>query len=96
MSIPGVQPKLSTRVSVKHNGFDITDSKGTFIIKPQSDTYREVPENEDLTMKMAKSFGIAVPLTGLVYSKDGSMSYFVKRFDRYGKNKKIHVEDLPN
>lgn len=94
MSIPGVQPKLSARVSVKHNGFDITDSKGTFIIKPQSDTYREVPENEDLTMKMAKSFGIAVPLTGLVYSKDGSMSYFVKRFDRYGKNKKIHVEDF--
>jgi len=94
MSIQGVQPKLSARLSIKNNGFEIVDSKGTFIIKPQSDVYNEVPENEDLTMKMAKSFGIEVPLTGLVYSKDGSLSYFIKRFDRYSKNKKKHTEDF--
>jgi len=94
MSIQGVQPKLSARLSIKNNGFEIVDSKGTFIIKPQSDVYKEVPENEDLTMKMAKSFGIEVPLTGLVYSKDGSLSYFIKRFDRYSKNKKKHTEDF--
>ena len=93
MSIQGVQPKLSAKLSVKNQEFQIVDSHGTFIIKPQSEIFTEVPENEDLTMKMAKSFGIEVPLTGLVYSKDGSLSYFVKRFDRYGKNKKYHVED---
>ncbi|MEA3287862.1 MAG: HipA domain-containing protein [Candidatus Marinimicrobia bacterium] len=94
MSIQGVQPKLSAKLSVKHQEFQIVDNRGTFIIKPQSEIFTEVPENEDLTMKMAKSFGIEVPLTGLVYSKDGSLSYFIKRFDRYGKNKKYHVEDF--
>lgn len=94
MSIQGVQPKLSARLSIKNNAFEIVDTKGTFIIKPQSDIFKEVAENEDVTMKMAKIFGIEVPLTGLVYSKDGSLSYFIKRFDRYGKNKKKHMEDF--
>ena len=94
MSIQGVQPKLSAKLSVKNQEFQIVDSHGTFILKPQSEIFTEVPENEDLTMKMAKSFGIEVPLTGLVYSKDGSLSYFIKRFDRYGRNKKYHVEDF--
>ncbi len=94
MSIQGVQPKLSARLNVKTQGFQVVDSYGTFIIKPQSEIFEEVPENEDLTMKMAQSFGIEVPLTGLVYSKDGSLSYFIKRFDRYSRNKKYHVEDF--
>ncbi len=94
MSIQGVQPKISAKLSVKNRALEIVDTNGTFIIKPQSDIYREVPENEDLTMKMAKSFGIEAPLTGLIYSKDGSLSYFIKRFDRYAKNKKYHLEDF--
>ena len=94
MSIQGVQPKLSAKLSVKNQEFQIVDSHGTFIIKPQSEIFQEVPENEDLTMKMANAFGIEVPLTGLVYSKDGSLSYFIKRFDRYARNKKYHVEDF--
>ncbi len=94
MSIQGVQPKLSARLAIKNQEFEIVECNGTFIIKPQSDIFKEVPENEDLTMKMAKFFGIEVPLTGLVYSKDGSLSYFIKRFDRYGKNKKYHLEDF--
>lgn len=94
MSVQGVQAKLSARLSVKDKKFEIVDQNGTFIIKPQSDLYPQVPENEDLTMKMAAVFGIEVPLTGLVYSKDGSFSYFIKRFDRYAKTKKYHVEDF--
>ncbi len=94
MSIQGVQPKLSAKLSIKNQALEIVDSHGTFIIKPQSDIFYQVPENEDLTMKMAKSFGIEVPLTGLIYSKDGSFSYFIKRFDRYAKNKKNHLEDF--
>jgi serine/threonine-protein kinase HipA len=29
-----------------------------------------------------------------VYSKDGTMTYFIRRFDRAGRNKKIPVEDF--
>lgn len=94
LSIQGVQPKLSAKLSVKNKALEIVDQKGTFIIKPQSDIFEQVPENEDLTMKMAALFGIEVPLTGLIYSKDGSFSYFIKRFDRYDRNKKYHVEDF--
>ncbi len=94
MSIQGVQPKLSAALSVKDEVFTVVDLGGTYIIKPQSDVFLEVPENEDLTMKMARAFGIEVPLTGLIYSKDGSLSYFIKRFDRYHRNKKYHLEDF--
>ncbi len=45
-------------------------------------------------MRLAKLAGIEVPLHGLVYSKDGSMTYFIRRFDRAGRNKKIPIEDF--
>lgn len=38
--------------------------------------------------------GRAVTLHGMVYGKDGSLSYFIKRFDRYGKGKKLATEDF--
>ena len=30
----------------------------------------------------------------MLYAKDGSLSYFIKRFDRYGKGKKLATEDF--
>lgn len=94
LSIQGVQPKLSAVISVVKQEFEIVDQFGNYIIKPQNDLFPELPENEDLTMKMAKVHGIEVPLHGMVYSKDGSLSYFIKRFDRYSKGKKYATEDF--
>lgn len=94
MSIQGVQPKLSVRLNIKRGFFEVVDTGGHYILKPQTINYKEVPENEDVTMRLAKLAGIEVPLHGLVYSKDGSMTYFIKRFDRVGRNKKIPVEDF--
>ena len=94
LSIPGVQPKLSAVISVVNQQFEIVDQFGNYILKPQNDIFPELPENEDLTMKMAKVYGLDVPLHGLVYSKDGSLSYFIKRFDRYSKGKKYATEDF--
>jgi len=45
-------------------------------------------------MKMASKCGIDTPIHGMVYSKDGTLSYFIKRYDRTGKNSKLHVEDF--
>jgi serine/threonine-protein kinase HipA len=92
MSIQGVQPKLSSRLNVKGEMFEIVDSGGEYILKPQS-TYHQVPENEDVTMRLAASIGINTPLHGLLYSKDDSLTYFIKRFDREGR-RKIAVEDF--
>jgi serine/threonine-protein kinase HipA len=94
MSIQGVQPKLSVRLNAKKEIFEIVDKGGQYIFKPQTINYKEVPENEDVTMRLAKLIGIKVPLHGLVYSKDGTMTYFIRRFDRAGRNKKIPVEDF--
>jgi serine/threonine-protein kinase HipA len=94
MSVQGFQAKLSAKLSLKEQALEIVDSHGTYIIKPQSDIYKELPENEALTMNMAKLFGIEVPFSGLIYSKDASLSYFVKRFDRYANGKKRALEDF--
>lgn len=93
MSIQGVQPKLSAVLNTRKSRFEIVDTGGRYILKPQNPQYRHLPENEDLSMRMAAAAGIPVPLHGLVYSKDGSLTYFIRRFDRVGK-KKIAVEDL--
>ncbi len=94
MSLQGVQPKLSTRLNVKDGIFDIVDRGGDYILKPQNNFYPELPENESLTMKLADMIDIEVPLSGMIYSSDGKFTYFIKRFDRYGKSKKLSVEDF--
>ncbi|WP_337865370.1 HipA domain-containing protein [Ignavibacterium sp.] len=94
MSIQGVQPKLSAKLNVKDEVFYIVDRGGEYILKPQNNFYPELPENESLTMKMAELIDIEVPLSGMIYSSDGKFTYFIKRFDRYGRNKKLSVEDF--
>lgn len=94
LSIQGVQPKLSAAVSIVDQEFKIVDQFGTYIIKPQNDLFPQLPENEDVTMRMAKAFGLDVPFHGMLYGKDGSLSYFIKRFDRHGKGKKWATEDF--
>lgn len=94
MSVQGVQPKLSAVLDIKRKIFEIVDKNGQFILKPRNYIYPELPENEDLSMKMAKLAGIDTPVHGLIYSKDGTMTYFIKRFDRIGRNRKLPVEDF--
>ncbi|MBC7774521.1 MAG: HipA domain-containing protein [Phycisphaerae bacterium] len=94
MSIQGVQPKLSATLNAGKSIFELTDTGGQFIIKPQSDLYRCVPENEDLTMHMAALCGIETPWHGLIWCKDGSLSYVIRRFDRIPKRQKLAVEDF--
>ena len=94
MSIQGVQPKLSARLNVKNNRFEIVDTGGEFILKPQNPQFSQLPENEDLSMRLAAAAGIEIPLHGLVYSRDGSVTYFIRRFDRISRNRKLAVEDF--
>ena len=94
ISIQGVQPKLSARLNFKLGIFEFVDLGGEFILKPQNPMFRQLPENEDLSLKMAKKCGIEVPIHGLIFSKDKKLTYFIKRFDRKGRNKKIAVEDF--
>lgn len=94
MSIQGVQKKLSAKLKIKKGCFEIVDQYGQYILKPQSDIYPELPENEAITMTLAKIIGLEVPIHGLIYSKDNSFTYFIKRFDRIGHHKKLALEDF--
>jgi serine/threonine-protein kinase HipA len=94
MSVQGAQPKLSAILDIRNQCFEIVDQNGRYILKPQHDIYPELPENEDLTMHMARLIGIDVPLHGLIYSKDNSFTYFIKRFDRKGQKERMQVEDF--
>lgn len=92
MSISGVQPKLS--MARKGNTLIPVQTGGQFILKPQTQSYRNLPENENLCMNIAAQLGIDVPPHGLFDLKDGSKAYIVRRFDRTDKEEKRRCEDF--
>ncbi len=93
ISIQGVQPKFSVALFEREQSFKEVENNGKFILKPQVQTYKQLPENEDLTMHLVAITGISVPWHGLIKCTNGSLSYVVKRFDRTIKEK-IPIEDF--
>jgi serine/threonine-protein kinase HipA len=93
LSISGVQPKLSLKLDKKHDLLVPTAEGGEYILKPQTPTFPNIPENETCCMDIAQALGISVPLHCLIGLKDNSLAYLVKRFDRE-KGVKIHQEDF--
>jgi serine/threonine-protein kinase HipA len=57
MSIQGVQPKLSAILNIKHEKFEIVVRGGRYILKLQHPFFPQMPENEDLTMRLAETIG---------------------------------------
>jgi serine/threonine-protein kinase HipA len=94
-AITGVQPKLSLWIEASKTNirFTIIDDKSNYIIKPQSETYTSLPENEDLCMHLAEEFGIKTAIHGLVRLPSGALAYITKRFEREGTTK-LACEDL--
>jgi len=93
LSISGVQPKLSVKLDEKQNMLIPAAEGGEYILKPQTSTFPNIPENEQCCMDIAKELNIEVPLHCLISLKDKSLAYVVKRFDRE-KSVKIHQEDF--
>ena len=94
LSIQGIQPKLSLKLNTGKQVLEIVAKGGKFILKPPHQVYEEVPENEDVTMRLAAAINIEVPFHGMIYNIDGSLSYFIERFDRLPKGQKLGVEDF--
>ncbi len=94
LSISGVQPKLSMMLQRKGNLLIPAVEGGEYILKPQTAAFLNIPENEQCCMDIAEAFQIDVPLHCLLYLKDGSLAYLVKRFDRSESGEKIHQEDF--
>ena len=97
VTITGVQPKLSVDLKKEKGGekrFTIVGLWGGYILKPQTEQYANLPENEDLTMHLARLAKINTVPHSLIRFKDGSLAYITKRIDRDKKGNKIPMEDM--
>ena len=97
ITLTGVQPKLSLEVAktVKNEPerLTIVGLWGSFILKPPSLVYPELPEVEDLTMHLAEISDIKTVPHSLIRLSTGKLAYITKRIDRHKKNK-LHMEDM--
>jgi serine/threonine-protein kinase HipA len=95
-AVTGVQPKLSLNVEKHRNEpsrLSLVGIHGDYILKPPTAQFKELPENEGLTMQLAALVKIKTAVHGLVRLKSGELAYITKRFDRI-KGAKIAVEDF--
>ena len=95
-TLTGVQAKLSLHID-RHAGskrLTIVGLWGDYIFKPQTQEYRNLPENEDLTMHLAEIAKIKVVPHTLIRLKDGSLGYLTKRIDRTADGEKRPMEDM--
>lgn len=97
-TLTGVQAKLSLDISRQEHGhprrFTIVGLWGRYILKPQTDTFRHLPELEDLTMHLAESVRIQVVPHSLIRFADGELCYITKRIDRNENGEKYPMEDM--
>lgn len=97
-TVTGVQAKLSLDLSRSNAGepqrFTIVGLSGRFILKPQTERYASLPENEDLTMRMAETVGIKTVPHALMRFADGELCYITRRIDRTKNGGKIAMEDM--
>lgn len=100
VSVPGVQAKLSISLIksiTEESNFRLTivGAMGdNYILKPPSEHFQEMPENEHLTMRIAESFGIKTVPSSLIRLASGELSYITKRIDRTKNGAKIHMLDM--
>lgn len=94
-TITGVQPKLSLGLSknATPKRLTIVGLWGEYILKPQTEMYANLPENEDLTMHLAELSKIKTVKHSLIRLKTGQMAYITKRVDRKNGHK-LHMEDM--
>lgn len=97
-TVTGVQAKLSLDIARGTKGepqrFTIVGLWGRFILKPQTDRFASLPENEDLVMHLAEAAGIRTVPHSLIRFADGELCYITRRVDRTKKGEKIAMEDM--
>lgn len=94
MSVSGVQPKLSVIHSRRKRQLIVVETRGLYILKPQTDRFPYLPENENLCMRIASLYGMEVPPHGLLPLQDGRLAYLIRRFDRSDDGFKHQQEDF--
>ena len=91
ITIPGVQKKLSLHLSCDMNArLTIVDYPTGYILKPQTEEFKNMPEFEDLAMRLAEIMGIQTVPHALI-KMNGEYAYITKRIDRDITGEKIRL-----
>ena len=91
LTIPGVQKKLSLHLSSDTDArLTIVNYPTGYILKPQTDEFKNMPEFEDLAMRMAEILGIQTVPHALI-KMNGEYAYITKRIDREITEKEIRM-----
>jgi serine/threonine-protein kinase HipA len=93
-SLSGIQKKISVNLAADRETLQVAAEGGRYILKPQTETYPALPENEHVTTRLAQLVEIDVAAYGMVTLKDESLAYVVRRFDRLPDGRKLRQEDF--
>lgn len=97
-AVTGVQAKLSLHITGNNKEgterrFTIVGLRGGYILKPPTAFYPQLPEVEDLTMKLAAVANLKTAPHTLIRLQSGNLAYVTKRVDRTKKGK-LAMEDM--
>ena len=91
LTVPGVQKKLSLHLSSDIDArLTIVDYPTGYILKPQTEEFENMPEFEDLAMRLAEIMGIQTVPHALI-KMNGEYAYITKRIDREITEKEIQL-----
>lgn len=104
-SLAGVQLKMSMLKQGERLTFPAVGEHGNIVAKLPSEKYRNLPEVEFSSMKLAEAVGITIPQMDLVSTKEisgldndilkgGDLVLAVQRFDRTPDGQRVHMEDF--
>ncbi len=82
LTVPGVQRKMSVHLNRQDTPrLTMVDYPTGYILKPQTPEYRNLPEAEDLAMRIAEKAGVKTVPHALLWMND-RFAYITKRIDR--------------
>jgi serine/threonine-protein kinase HipA len=92
-TVPGVQKKLSLNIFSNKDKKRLTliNYPSGYILKPQVDNFKSLPEAEQLVMSLANMVNIKTVPHGLIKLKSGEYAYITKRIDRIVENNKVKL-----
>ncbi len=97
-TVTGVQAKLSMDLEHDANGksqrLAIVGVMGRYILKPQTEQFKCLPEIEDLTMHLAEIAHVQTVPHALIRFADGELNYITRRIDRTDDGRKLPMEDM--
>lgn len=96
LTVPGVQKKLSLHLSLEDKSsprLTLINYPTGYILKPQTEEYKYLPECEFLVMSMAKITNINTVPFALIHTSllDNELAYITKRIDRLQINNQIKM-----